>query len=212
MKGLLVLLVTASLGASAAACGSANLGTGSSSSVSHTIASSTASKVSAPNSTQEDYLTADRDHDNDLEATIDDTNNDDSVDYGHAASAADKRAVTVMLKRYYAAATAENGAEACSMIVSSLAESVLEDYGPGSPGPSYLKVGTSCASVMTLLFRHFHSRLTVELPKLEVARVRLVGHKGLAVLSFDSMPEREIQVGRQGGIWKVDALIDHELP
>lgn len=68
------------------------------------------------------------------------------------------------------------------------------------------------ATALVLLFRHSHSLLTAELLKLEVSRVRLVGHRGFAILSFGAMPERQIPVGREGHTWKIQALLDSELP
>jgi hypothetical protein len=65
---------------------------------------------------------------------------------------------------------------------------------------------------MTLFFKHFHKQLTVEWPKLKVTGVRLQHHHGFAVLSFGSLPERQILVAREGHTWKISALLDTELP
>ena len=97
------------------------------------------------------------------------------------------------------------------MIYSTLAEAVPEDYGLSPPGPPYMR-GTTCPAVLTLLFKHLHSQLGLELPKIKVTRVRLTEHHGLAVLSFGTMPERQIQVAREGHVWRLAALLDGELP
>jgi hypothetical protein len=133
------------------------------------------------------------------------------LDLGHAADATDRALIAALVQRYYKAEADENGAAACSMLYSPYAESVPEDYGTSPPGPPYAR-GTTCPAVMTLVFQHFHGQIAARLPKLEVSRVRLVAHQGVAVLSFGAMPEREIHVAREGHTWRVVALTDTELP
>lgn len=171
--------------------------------------------------TREEYATVDRDKDNDNapihgedndSAPYDDKNNDSVLNYGRAASPADRRAVRALIEHYYAAALKEDGATACSMLYVRLAESVAEDYGRGSPGPRYLSQGTSCPTVMKGLFKHYHGQLTAELPLLHIARVRLVQHHGLAILRFGAMPERQISVRQQAGAWKLATIFDSALP
>ncbi len=134
----------------------------------------------------------------------------DVRDSGHAASATDRSAIAALLERYYTAAAAGDGAKACSMLYITLAEAVPEDYGHGSAGPSYLSRGTTCPAVMELLFKHYHSRLVADLPRLEVKRVVLIHHHGLAFLSFGRPPEHEIGVRRQARAWKITSLLDSE--
>lgn len=199
---LLLALVAGLLAIYACACGGA---TKSTNGTSGSSANATTTSASTPS-----YLKVDSDKDNDIGAPYDDTNNNSALDYGHAASAADRQAVTQLVKRYYTIAATGDGAQACSMITPSLSKAVAEDYGHGSAGPSYLSSGTSCPAVMTLLFKHLHSQLAVELAKLEVTRVRLVGDRGFAILRFGAL-ERELSVGRQGHTWRVQALLDSEL-
>jgi hypothetical protein len=213
VKPLFVSLVIALLSVGASACGDTRSATGTSSTASASMTAKASTGKSSGTDSAANYAKVDADKDNDVQAPDDDKNNNATLDYGHAASVADVAAVSTLLNHYYAAAVNEQGSSACAMIISSLAESVAEDYGHGSAGPSYLKAGTSCAKVMVLLFKHFHSQLTVEQPLLKVVRVRLVGKKGFAILSFgSSLPEREISVGRQGSNWTVEALLDSELP
>lgn len=207
MKPLLALLATTLLGVGVCACGDTSTDTKSVSHVSSSTATKSASSIPpAPADTK-----VDGDKDNDIGAPYDDTNNNAVLDVGHAASASERRAIVALIKRYYTAALAENGAEACGMIYSTLAEAVPEDYGLSPPGPPYMQ-GTTCRAVLTLLFKHFHNQLVVELPKLKVAGVRLTEHRGVAVLSFGALPERKIQVAREGHVWRVAALLDSELP
>lgn len=210
MRSLQMLCMTVLLGIGLGACGSGK----SASSVSKPAAAvsppTTATSVASAAPVQ-DYAKADRDRDNDIGVTADDTNNDEALNYGHAASPAEKRAVTTLIKRYYAAALASDGAKACSMIYVTIAESVPEDQGEGSAGPSYQSQGKTCPQVMALMFMHFHSQLAGQVPILKVSRVRVRKHRGLAVLSFGAMPERQIALLLERGIWKLAWLLDDAL-
>jgi hypothetical protein len=206
---LLALLAIAVFGFGLTACGSTKTSTGSTPPVTTDAVTSSSTPVAVPPAPIQSK--ADADKDNDLGAAEEDTRNSGVLDYGHAASVSDQRAVTKLLKRYYAAAAAENGAAACMMIYSTLAESVAEDYGHTPPGPEYSH-GRTCPEVMTRMFAHFHPQLALELPKLQVAHVRLVEHHGLVVLSFGTLPERQIGVAREGHTWKVETLLDSEIP
>lgn len=217
MKSLLTLLAIGLFSVCLAACGGTSKNAGSTAQASSTVATTAASSTTAVSTTPTDTAPAraetkaDADKDNDIGAPDDDKNNSSTQNFGHAASPQEARAITALIKRYYAAADAEDGAKACSMIYSTIEESVPEDYGQSPPGQPYMR-GTSCPTVLTLLFKHFHPQITVELPKLKVARVRLVEHHGLVLLNFGTMPEREIFVVREGHTWKLDALLDGEVP
>lgn len=197
LRPLLVLAIVPSFGLLFGACGDSKEPS--------TRASSTSTALPR-------YAQADADKDNDFGAATDDSNNNAALNFGRAASPAERRAVAALLRRYYAAALAGDGPAACGMIVSSFAEAIGEDYGEGSAGAPYLQSATTCAGVLDLLFRHYHAQLAVEEPRLEVRRVRLVNHRGFAILSFGSMPEREISVAREGHVWKLQAMLDNELP
>jgi len=125
------------------------------------------------------------------------------------ASAADTRAVTRLLQDYYTAAAAGDGAAACGLIYSPLAEAVPEDYGK-PPGPANLR-GKTCAVVMSKLFRSMPERMRVDHATLDVREVQAEGNEGLAVLRFKRNPERQFLLHRQRGVWKVGALLDTEL-
>lgn len=205
-----MLLAVALLSLGGSACG----GTGRS--MTSTGASSALTTNASPadsttnTASTEDYTKVDKDKDNDVTAPYDDKANPELV-YGHTASATDRRAVTKLIKQFYTSAAVGDGTKACSMLLSSIVEAIVEDYGHGSAGPAYLSSGTNCPAIMGLLFKHFHTQLTAELPRLRVTHVRLVEHHGLAILSFGRLPERQIPVGREGHSWKVKALLDNEL-
>jgi hypothetical protein len=152
----------------------------------------------------------DRDKDSDVGAPADDTRNVKQLDVGHAAGRDDRRAIEALIERYYAAALAEDGSRACSMLYSTIVEALPEDEGQSPPGPPYAR-GTTCQAVLTHIFRHFHLQLSAEIAKLKVAAVRLTGRNGLVILSFGSLPERYLSVSREGRAWKVASSLDSEL-
>jgi hypothetical protein len=213
MKSLLALLAAVSLGAALTACGSTHSGTDSPAHSSPAATVPTTDTPTAPTDTTPApaETKVDGDKDNDIGAPYDDTHNDGVFALTHPPSSADARAITALIKRYYVLAAAENGAAACAMLYSTLAEVVPEDYGQSPPGQPYMR-GTTCAAVLTLLFKHFHAQLALELPKLRVRRIGLDGRNARALLSFGTLPERQISVDREGHSWRIDALLDSELP
>ena len=212
MKSLLASVTVALLCFGISACGSSSKGVGSASQSSSSSAAATAA-ASTSTTPAPDFRKADRDQDNDVGAPQDglEKNNNRVLDFGRAAGSSDERAITSLIEGYYAAALAEDGAKACTLLYSTLAEAVPEDYGQSPPSQPYMR-GTTCPTVMMLLFKHEHSKLAVLVPLLKVSRVRLKEHHGLVVLQFGKMPERQIPVAREGHIWRVEALLDSELP
>lgn len=184
----------------ACSCGSSSHST--KPSPNHTSSASTAAGVPTTH--------VDADKDTDFGTPRDDRDNSSALKFGHEARAADRRAIASAVKRYYEVALAGNGAAACKLIYSPLAESVVEDYGESQPpGPSYMR-GATCAQVLDNLFKHFHAKLVAELPQLQVKQVRLEEHHGVALLDFGTMPERQIAVTREGPTWRMAALFDAE--
>jgi hypothetical protein len=181
MRVLLVLLTVVALGLGAAACGSTGGATGS--------ASPHAGK---------------RDRDNDG-----DNNDDDAhiLNYGHAPSAVERAELTSLVRSYYAAAAAENGAKACWMLYPLISETLAEDYGH-SPALR----GTTCAAVLAKLLKRRHQLLVAQSDTLKVYAVRVKGERALALLTFAVLAEmRQMLERRVGGTWKIAALSDNIL-
>jgi hypothetical protein len=159
----------------------------------------------------DDHRPKDRDDDVDNKSGSYFDSDDNSVRrYGHGASVADEKAITALVKRYFAAAVAQDGAAGCSMIISTLAGSVAESFGR-PPGPPYLR-GDTCAAVMSKVFKLNRKQLSAYAASLKVAGVRVNGDHGVAVLSFRALPARQIRVEREGALWKLEVLVDSELP
>jgi hypothetical protein len=189
MRSLLALLTIAFLSLGATACGRGSRGVGSTPS------------TTAPRTTQSPFRgdtdrLSDRGYDKD----------DDPIHYyGHAANAADERAVTALVKRYYAAGAAGDGARACLLLYSEIAGSVVEQYGRPL-GPPALR-GKTCAAVMSKLFKQRRRQLAADRATLEVTGVRVEGDRGYALLSSTKMPVGYIVLRREHDDWKVGALL-----
>jgi hypothetical protein len=156
----------------------------------------------------------DRDSVEEYEDTYDNGAYHDSDDgsvltYGRAASPAETRAIAAIVMRYYAAAAVEDGAKACATMTKIDAATMVEDYGQGSAGPAYLSTGKSCQAVMSLIFKHAHSKLT---GAVHVTGARVNGGEAYALLGSTTMPAGFIIVRREAGRWKIGTIIGGPLP
>jgi hypothetical protein len=158
-----------------------------------------------------EYNAVDADRDSDVEAADDDTEHNQLLPSSHPAREPERRAITTLLMRYYSAALAGDGAKGCSLLYSPFAESTPYTLGSGPDAPPYAH-GTTCPVVLDGVFKHFHSQLAAEAPKLSVGRVVISERHGLALLDFGPLPEREMSVQREGRVWRLTTVIDQELP
>ena len=197
-----------------AACGStgkatttAPQGTNSTESSSSTNGATPAAAATAPTETASGAALAklsDKiDNDNDREKHTDDYR------FGHAASPADRRAVTAVVKRYYTAAAAGDGKTACALSYSLFVEEIPELYGTPS-GPPGLR-GTTCPVILSKLFRQRHQQLSAEHATLVVDTVRVEKLRAFAVMSFKTVKEHDILLHREHRAWKIYELLDTEL-
>lgn len=153
----------------------------------------------------------DRDNDSDNKSGSYYDSDDAPVrELGRPAGTAERRAVTTRVEEYFAAAATENGAVGCSLILPSLARAVPQNVGQ-PPGPPYYR-GTTCAMVLTKVFKRNHRQMAAYAAQLTVTGVRLSRESSVAVLGFRSLPGRYIPVERKSGRWWIDALLDDELP
>jgi hypothetical protein len=189
MRYLLGALAISALGAGLGACGGPSRGTASG-------GPATTAAVATSN-----FSTHNNDRDNDG-----DHNDDDEgvLHYGHAADAAVRRASVALVMRYFAAAAAEDGARACSLLAPFIAESVAEQNGH-SPALR----GATCPVVISKLFKLHHRRLALKNTTLRISEVRIEGDRGLVVLAFPTIPEvRQITERRIAGTWRLLDLFD----
>lgn len=131
------------------------------------------------------------------------------LNFGKAADTSQALAITRLVRRYYAAASASDGAEACALIYSPVAESAVEDYGasPDQTSPH----AKSCETVVSGLFKR-HPELAAKARSIEVTYVRVEGDRGLAVLRFGRRTVRRVLVHHEHGAWKMGVLLDMGVP
>jgi hypothetical protein len=153
----------------------------------------------------------DADFDNDSKANESkgyyDSDDASARTYGQPANGADNSTIGALVKRYYAAAAAGNGASACSLIDSLFAKSIPEDYGRGA-GPAFAR-GNTCAVVMSKLFKHDHSKLPAAIV---VTDIRVNGSQARALIGSKTVPASYLPLKRERGVWKVDALSALPMP
>lgn len=208
IRPLITMLVAVFTVLAASSCGTQSANSHSTSGAASTASDPTTSASDIPPAGAD--TVADKDKDNDVGAPYDDKNNRTVLHFGHAASPSERQTIIALVKRYYQAALAGDGAKDCSLIYSPLEEAVPEDYGLSPPSQPYMR-GTTCPVVLDGLFRHFHNQLAAEVPKMKI-NVRISEHHALALLSFGTLPERQIPVVREGHVWRMSALLDGELP
>lgn len=191
------LALLAVAGAGLGACGSAPGGSGS--------ASRPASKRLALPAIE--LSRADDDSDSD---TYPHELDNESEVFGHPAGARDARLVTALVKRYYAAAAHEQGAVACGLLYSVIAESLPQTY--GGPGGSPSLRGDTCATVLTKLFAQLHQRFS-DGTTVRVASVRVAFNRATVRIGFAGMkPARYTAAHRERAAWKMFGLLDVGYP
>lgn len=130
-------------------------------------------------------------------------------DYGQPADTKDKRALTFLTRRYYAAASRSDGATACSLLAPAFAKTIPGTYGHGSAGPSYLRETGTCPAVLTLLFQHVHRQVSTQI---EVVRVRVDGDNGLVLIGGPNMQASYLEALREGSQWRFLGMLTTVLP
>jgi hypothetical protein len=232
MTMIWTLLAGATLCVGVGACGSSGKGT--SSSAHSSLASSTApttstasttttsppeshpsSGASAPpsgtssSSTSLGVPTGDQDGDSTNDKAFD---KDDSfvTTFGHAANGADRKAITSLVTRYYAAIAKEDGAAACRLLFFVIVESAPETYGQTAFDATAGR-GKRCGPVMSKVFKGNHAQLVAENRHMKVMAIRIEGKRAWVLLRFGPESVRRLIVYREGSSWKVGELLDTEL-
>lgn len=211
LRSLLACLAIGLVAIGTAACGEADKGSGLAQRPSSAPATGVARAGTSSPSSSAGSSALDTDGDNDRPGNNRyDTDNDSVSTYGHTAAAADIQAITALFRRYYALAAAGDGARACSMVYWLFAETVVEEHDRGK-GPSSLR-GNTCAQVASKLFKQRHREAVEDVATLQVARVRLNGNQGMALVRFGATRERDVLVHRDRGAWKMSVLLDNGAP
>jgi len=202
-----VLFAIALLAEGLAACGGINRDTLMTSQSAPRLGAS-ATTVAAPSrASTRGYLQGDGDNETDDGIR----SNDDApfLDaFGKEARPGDRRTIVELVKRYYTAAAAGDGARACDLLAPSVATGLSARQ--SSSGQA---VANTCAAVVSRLFESQHQRLqTDDVGTMVVVDARVKGNLGVAVLGFKTKPLSEILVKREAGAWKLDGLFDSVMP
>lgn len=132
----------------------------------------------------------------------------DSLRVGHPASPAQANTIEALVRRYYAVAATGDGAKACSMMARSFAQATPLDY--GKFGPPYLHGAKTCARVTTLQFEHSRDQIT---SPIQITAVHIeTENRAYAYFGSRTTPASEIAVLREGGNWKIGALLGGPMP
>lgn len=204
MRALLALCALAALSAALAACGGA--GDPRPPRTASSLGATGSAEV-APVHDPHGYLKSDGDDDPDDHGATVSRDDEQELIAGSSREArpSDLRAVSVAVKRYYAAALAGDGARGCALLERTLAKAIAEDAAHGG--------GSTCATALSRLFQNQHRYLSAEQPAtMVITGVRIEGDVALTTLGFKRTPEGEMILQREGGGWKLDALFDSGLP
>lgn len=201
------LLTIALLGATLAACGDTRKVADLTATGSRSIGSAASHTTSA---TPEGYVRedGDKDYDDGPHPTKGQRDNGSLFAiYPGRAGRTEARAITTVVKRYYAASAAGEGAGACALLSAGLAKGLAADH--AQPTQS---ARTTCAAAISPLLAQQHRHLIAEDPTtMMVTSVHLNGKLALVVLGFKRAPEGQILLEREGHTWKIDALFDNEM-
>lgn len=128
--------------------------------------------------------------------------------YGEAADTRDSRALASIVRHYYAAAHANEGSIACSLMQPAFARGIPATYGPGV-GMSHVRRGETCQSVMTGFFRRLHHQIPA---RITVVAARVEGQNAQVIIASRSAPASEIALLRYGASWTVAQILGVPLP
>ena len=126
---------------------------------------------------------------------------------GKEAGRTDKQRIATLIKRYYLAAAAGDGARGCALLDPALTKELAA--GQERPGEVASK---ACAAAVSQIFRQQHQLLASDdVATMSVIEVRVKGDVAAALVGFRTMPVGRIHLKRDRGHWKVDALFDTGL-
>ncbi len=151
--------------------------------------------------------------DNDQDAPVPDSYRFPDADdaqalaFGRAASAGERAAIEAVVKRYFAAAAAANGAAACGLLEPALPRTLPEDNA-GPREPAYVRGAKTCPEVLTRTFAHFHAELAAPI---SVHTVRVQGSEAHAILASRTLRAGVAFLVRQRGAWWMVQLFSQTL-
>jgi len=147
--------------------------------------------------TSQSYTARGKDEDGDIDTLGQggryDKDNDATFQWGPPASAADRRAVVALIKRYYEIAAAGDGAKACSMLDPLIVEMVAEAE------PHH-----GCAHNIAKLFAQRHRQLVEDLSSFRVLTAQRRENRVAVLIDFAPTRLWQVYARRTHGAWRMD--------
>jgi hypothetical protein len=148
------------------------------------------------------------DRDDDRPGSRYDPDNDLRLTLGRAAEGAEAGEIAALIRRYYTFAASKQAGAACSLLDPLLLESLTERAAAGhSRSPMSM-----CVYLAGKLFRQRHREIVEDLAAIELVQVRVRERRGLVLARLAWVRERLIPVRRDGGVWKMNTLLDDGSP
>lgn len=156
----------------------------------------------------------------DGDGTYDDSGGDSGEDrrqrsWGREAAPAQRHAVAKLVRRYYGAALAGDGAAVCGLLAPAFAHG---NAARGAVPPEYVALmdpsdlrGRRCAQIATRVLAASRVQLQAEGDSPLVSDVRVLGRRALALLAFRTMPERLLRAVHERGWWRLVQVLDSEI-
>ena len=127
--------------------------------------------------------------------------------YGTKADAADETAIATAVKDFYAARSAGDGAQACTLLARATREALIDTL-----AQSGRLEGKGCPAIVTSLLADQAPQYRDRIAGVEVTGARVRDDRGLALIDIGAVPEEVIPVRREDDSWKVAALAGSEIP
>jgi hypothetical protein len=135
----------------------------------------------------------------------------DHVLFPRIASPVGAHAATLVVKRYFAVAARDDGAAACSLMYSALAEATAVAYERETGTPAARN--EACAVAVSSVFARMRRQLRAESATLRVDEVRVLGRQASVRVTFAAeRPSRYVSLERERGAWRVSRILPIEQP
>jgi ketosteroid isomerase-like protein len=152
----------------------------------------------------------DRDDNGDPRHYLRRSRQDSFIPYGEGseASRSDRLAIASLVRRYYVAAAAEDGARACAMLSPDIVAGLSEE--PASSSAPTRQ--NACAMSMSRVLKAQHQLLMEDdVPTMVVIDVRVDRDVATATLGFRRMPVGSVRLRGEKGVWKMDSMLDERM-
>jgi hypothetical protein len=138
-----------------------------------------------------------------------DPDDDARLNFGHAASARETRKFMALVRRYFTAAAAGDGAKACSMLYFVVIRTTVVDEDGHMLG---LRRGTTCAVVMSKLLKLQHRQVLSYLESLKAVRIRTDGIDTYIIRRVPAFPTAHVfSLRHDGRVWKIGQPLDEPI-